>query len=110
MKPFVYLLLAFIVSITLLGCNRYVQFEPLILKEGANNQLVADHNILESQEFVENVKVILAFYQEDYRTNSKGIILTDILAIKTGYFIGTCRAISRSMPAFRCGGPLKCRE
>jgi hypothetical protein len=35
--------------------------------------------------------------------------LTDILAIKSGYFVGTCRAISRQMAAFRCGDPSKCQ-
>lgn len=59
----------------LAGCgSRFVEFQPLKLQQGAQNKLIPAPE-LATPKYLEQVKVVLEFYGEKYKTNSTGALL-----------------------------------
>lgn len=63
------------ILLVMTGCNRdLVEYEPLKLQTGAQNKLVPAPE-LNTSAHLENVKVVLSFYGEQWQTNSNGKLL-----------------------------------
>src|SRR5262245_59413050 len=67
---------AVIVALVLMtGCSvRFVDFQPLKLQEGAQNQLIPAPELM-TPDYLNRVKVVLDFYGQPYRTNATGGLL-----------------------------------